>query len=454
MKRKIIALIALVVLTAQPVSAADGTKVAVTVYNNNLALVREARTIRLKKGVQEYKYPDVAAQIDPTSVHFKSMTAPESISILEQNFEYDLVGTERLLEKYIGQDIITSTKDGNTYAGTLLSSRSGDVIIQMQGGQVKVVKANSLETIEFPALPEGLITRPTLVWLLDAQQGGKHESEVSYLTKGISWHAEYVAVANPKDTELELSGWVSIDNKSGATFENAKLKLVAGEVHLVKGRPTVRMESATVKKYFVGASAPFREKEFFEYHLYTLQRPATLKDRQTKQLSLFPATKVRVHKDYTYDGLQDKKKVRVNLEFKNDKESGLGMPLPAGKIRVYKEDVDKSQEFIGEDWIDHTPKDEKVRVYLGNAFDIVGERNVIEEEKISKNSRRETVEIKLRNHKKDDITVTVIEHFWGDWQFVGKTPPIKKKTARKVEFEVKVPADAERVVQYTVLYRY
>jgi len=453
MIRKIIFFSVLVVLSAFHAFAADEPKVAVTVYNNNLALVREARTISLKKGVQEYKYSDVAAQIDPTSVHFKSLTSPESISILEQNFEYDLVGTERLLEKYIGQAIITSTKDGRTFSGTLLSSRSGDVIIQMQDGQVKVVKANSLETIEFPSLPEGLITQPTLVWLLECNKAGKHETEVSYLTKGLSWHAEYVAVTNPEDTELELGGWVSIDNKNEATFDNAKLKLVAGEVHLVRGKQRL-LKSGRMAMEAMAVAPQFEEKEFFEYHLYTLQRPATLKDRQIKQLSLFPSTKVQVHKIYTYDGARDEKKVRVNLEFKNDKKSGLGIPLPAGKIRVYKEDVDKSQEFIGEDWIDHTPKDEKVRVYLGNAFDVIGERTVKSTKKISKRKREETIEIKIRNHKKQDITVTVIEHFWGDWQFVEEVPPHKKKSATEVEFKLAVPHDGESTLQFTVHYKY
>ncbi len=433
-------------------SYVEGSEVGITIYNNDIALVRETRTIELQKGLQKFTYAEVAAHIEPTSVLFSSVSAPESIQLLEQNFEYDLVGSERLLEKYINQAIVAVTTEGNTFAGKLLNAQGGDVIIQSGKGPVKVVKASSLETIEFPALPEGLITRPALVWLLDCEKPGRHESEISYLTKGIQWHAEYVALTNPDDTELQLSGWVSINNKSGATYTDADLKLVAGDVHIVKPPrlPGIHYSMETARK----KPAPqFEEKAFFEYHLYTLQRPATLKDRQIKQISLFPAAAIKIKKIYTFDGKRKNAKVKVTLEFTNDQKSGLGMPLPAGKIRVYKKDTDGSQVFIGEDKIDHTPRAEEVRVYVGDAFDIVGERTVKEVKELSRRSRRETVEISLRNHKDEDVTITVIERFWGDWEFVGRTPPIKKKDARKVEFEIAVPKDSEKVIEYTVLYK-
>ena len=209
-------------------------ELAVTVYNNNLALVREIRSIELKKGVQEFRFVDVAARIDPTSVHFKSITDEKSINLLEQNFEYDLVGKERLLEKYVDQEIVVATREGNVFHGTLLASKSGDIILQNKDGAVFVVNKAAIENVQFPSLPEGLITRPTLVWLLDCAKAGKQNSEISYLTKGISWHAEYVAVTNEDDTQLEMSGWVSIDNKSGATYKQARLKLVAGDVNIIR----------------------------------------------------------------------------------------------------------------------------------------------------------------------------------------------------------------------------
>jgi hypothetical protein len=442
-----------VIVMAAGIFAGD-SQVAVTIYNDNLALVREVRTIQLQKGLQEFRFVNVAAEIDPTSVHFKPLSNAAGVTLLEQNFEYDLVGMDRLLQKYIDQDIIVSIRENGTVKGTLLSAVGDDVVLSIEGGQIRAIKAAALESVIFPSLPNGLITRPTLVWLLNSTAAGPVNSEISYLTTGISWHAEYVAVVNNKDTQLDLAGWVSIDNKSGADYEDAKLKLVAGDVNRVQPRPVYPM----LKRDMVAMAAPnegmFAEKTFFEYHLYTLQRAATIKDRQIKQVSLFEPQTTPVEKIYSYDGAQDDKKVQVRLEFKNSQENNLGMPLPAGKVRVYKRDDDGSQEFIGEDALDHTPKDEMVRLTMGNAFDVVGERNVLRVQQVNEKSRQQTVEIVLRNHKKEAIQVTVIEHQYGDWQLVGKTPTIKKKTADRVEFVVTVPVDGETRFEYTVLTQY
>ncbi|MDZ7315699.1 MAG: DUF4139 domain-containing protein [candidate division KSB1 bacterium] len=427
--------------------AADET--AVTIYNNDLALVRQVRTIQLKKGVQIFSFEDVAARIDPTSVHFKALSHPQEVALLEQNFEYDLVGMSRLLQKYINQEVLVMVKQTGAVQGTLLSAVDNDVIIGLDGGQVRAIKAAAIESVVFPSLPGGLVTRPTLVWQLDSKVAGPVRSEISYLTSGIKWHAEYVAVVNEKDTQMDLAGWVSIENNCGASFENAKLKLVAGDVNRVKEES--RGERLLKDVYMLASMAPFEEKEFFEYHLYTLQRPATLKDRQIKQMSLFEPQTTPVTKVYVYDGAFNDDKVQVRLEFKNSKDSGLGMPLPKGKVRVYKRDTDGSQEFIGEDMIDHTPKDETVRLKLGNAFDVVGEREVVKEQKVTSTSRQLTVAIKLRNHKKEPIEVVVVEHLWGDCKFIGSTPPIKEKTARRVDFLVSVPANGETRFEYTVL---
>lgn len=448
--KKIALILVLLVMSA---FAAD-TQVAVTIYNDNLALVRQVGEISFEKGVQEHKFIDVASQIDPTSVHFKSLTNADAVTLLEQNYEYDLVGTDRLLQKYIDQNITISIDEGTTETGTLLSSIGGDVVLQLDNGQIRAVKSTAIESIIFPDLPDGLITRPTLVWLLNADKAATHKTEVSYLTGGINWHAEYVAVVNEKDTALDLAGWVSVENHSGATFQDAKLKLVAGDVNRVQEAPVRPMRKQMYAMAVADEAAGFEEKEFFEYHLYTLQRPATIKDKQIKQVSLFDPQTAKVDKVYSYDGARNGKKVNVTLEFENEKENGLGMPLPKGKVRVYKNDADGSQEFIGEDAIDHTPKDETVRLTMGNAFDIVGERAVIDTKKINKRSTQQTVEITLRNHKKEKINVTVIEHWWGDWKLVGSTPPVKKKTADRVEFNVAVPADGETTFEYTVLSQY
>jgi hypothetical protein len=428
-------------------------EVGLTVYNQDFALVREIRPIQLPKGTETIRFKDVAARIDPTSVRFKSLTAPDQVAILEQNFEYDLVSSEKLLQKYVDEKIRLLAKEERFYEGTLLNA-ADDLVLRDASGQIRIIKGEEIQILEFPQLPEGLITRPTLVWLLDSQRSGKHDAEVSYLTDGINWHAEYVAAVNEEDTRLELGAWVSLDNRSGATYRDAKLKLVAGDVHRVKPSPRVPeyvMRDATMAAKGV---PQFEEKAFFEYHLYTLTRPATVKDNQIKQLTLFPVADVGVEKILLYDGIREGTKVKVNLEFENSKKNGLGIPLPQGKLRVYKRDQDQSLEFVGEDLIDHTAKDEKVRVFLGNAFDVVGERRQTELKKITDRSREETYEIKLRNHKENAIEVLAVEHLWGDWKITQSTHEYRKKDTRTVEFPLPVPKDGETILTYTVRFRW
>lgn len=437
--------------------AAQGKEVAVTIYNNDLGVVKDVRTLALKGGRTEVRFTDVATQIDPTSVHFKSLTAPSKVAILEQNYEYDLVSSSKLLEKYVDQAIQVFTKDGKMYEGALLSFDDSSLVLgpAKAGGPLTIVqRPDNVQNIQFPSLPAGLITRPTLVWQVDNQQAGDHRCEVSYLTSNINWHAEYVAVADQEDKRLKLDGWVSVDNRSGATYEEAKLKLIAGAVHRVE---ETQVPYAAMREKAVEGAAPapgFEEKPFFEYHLYTLQRPTTIRDNEIKQISLFPGAEVSVNKIYTYDGARQGKKVRVSLEFKNSKDAGLGIALPAGKVRVYKEDVDKSLEFVGEDLIEHTPKDEKVRVYLGDAFDVVAERVLKDTKRISDRVREDSYEIKLRNHKDMKIEVTVIEHLYGDWEIIQKTHDFEKKDANTAEFKIPVLANGETVLGYTARLRW
>lgn len=438
-------------LMIQHVSAKD---VSITVYNQNRGLVKDSRDLAIEKGVSALSFTDVAAQIDPTSVHFKSRTAPDKIQILEQNYEYDLVGAQKILRKAVDGSIRVVTEEGEVFVGTLLTASGGDVVIRTQDGSVQVIQSDAIQHFDFSKLPEGLITRPTLVWMVKNEGPTQHEAEISYLTGGLNWHAEYVAVVNTNDTKLDLSGWVSIDNQSGTTYPDAKLKLVAGDVNVVEDR-MVRKSGAQFDALRVAEAAPqFEEKSFFEYHLYTLQRRATLKDNQTKQISLFPSADTEIEKRYIYDGRRHADKVRVNVEFRNSKKAGLGMPLPKGKIRVYKEDTDGALEFIGEDQIDHTPKDEDVRIFLGNAFDLVGERTVTDSRKISNRSREETIEVTLRNHKDEDVVIRVVEHFWGDWRILEKTHEPVEKDAGKAEFDVPVSPGEEAVMRVKVLMTY
>jgi len=428
-------------------------KVSLTIYNQDLALIKDVRELSFELGRNEIKFTEVAEKIDPTSVHFQVLNLSNKVFLLEQNYQFDLVSSNKILEKYLDKKIQIITKGGKLYEGVLLSFSPESFSLREKEGAIRILNRAEVIDLYFPSLPEGLITQPTLVWLLESELKGKHKSEVSYLTSGINWHAEYVAVVDKEDKNLELSGWVSIDNRSGATYPEAKLKLIAGEVHRVMERVVRPLYKAEVE-VALGMAPPFEEKPFFEYHLYTLQFPSTVKDNEIKQISLFPNSFVKVKKTYTYDGAREPKKVKVKLEFLNSEKEGLGFPLPKGKIRVYKEDVDKSLEFVGEDLIDHTPRDEKVRVYLGDAFDIVGERSRTQFKKISDNVTEETYQIKLRNHKEEKIEIVVIEHLYPytNWEILESNFKYEKKDANTIEFKIPVEKNQEQIVNYKVRY--
>ncbi len=435
------------VMAASAVVAQD---LSVTVYNQNLALVKEVRTVEIAKGKTRIDFPRVASQIDPTSVHLKSLTSPDRLAILEQNYEYDLVDAQKILQKYLDREIDLVTEKG-TFQGILLNASDSEVVLKEKDGRIRILRGEQVADYHLGELPEGLITRPTLFWLVDNGGPSKQAIELSYMTQGMTWHAEYVAAADAEDKQLELSGWISLENQSGAAYENALLKLVAGDVH----RAEESIQAYGTGKKMLGDAAEaepqFEEKSFFEYHLYTLNRRATLKDNETKQISLFSSARTDVDKVYLYDGARYDQKVRVYFEFRNAKNKGLGMPLPNGKVRVYKADTDGALEFIGEDRIDHVPVDEKVRIFLGNAFDIVGERAQKSIEKVDRRSQKVSVEVTLRNHKKSDVQVLVAEHLWGDWQIIEKTHEYKRKDSGTAEFTVPVPAGAESVLRYTAL---
>ncbi|MBI3564646.1 MAG: DUF4139 domain-containing protein [Elusimicrobia bacterium] len=430
-------------------SAASATEV--TVYNSNLGLVKETRPFALRSGVSELKVEDVAAQIDPTSVHFKSLTAPDAVTVLEQDFRYDLASPDSILNRYLGKEIElerVTGRDGDkreTIKGTLLSTAGGRVL--QSNGKILI---NPPGSPVLPELPEGLLTKPTLVWKLSASKGGEHQGEISYLTSGMSWSADYVLVVDKDDAKGDLNAWTTVTNNSGATYKDAKLKLVAGDVH----RAPVPMRGG----YAMGgmmAKAALREenmteKTFFEYHLYTLARYVYDGAQGVSWWGFGDSG----YWDPNY-GLSSGKKVSVFLEFQNKKADGLGIPLPKGRLRVYKKDDEGSLQFAGEDSIDHTPKDEKIRVKMGEAFDVVGERKRTDyASDLNKRRFEETFEVRLRNHKDADATVTVVEHLyrWTNWKIVDSSAKFAKKDAQTIEFEVPVKKDGEAVVTYTVKY--
>lgn len=444
MRRLIAAAVLAVALEAATVSAG----VQITIYNDNLALVKDTRNLEFQRGLFDLSFTDVAAAIDPTSVSFSAVGTPGSVNLLEQNYRYDLVSSEKILEKYIDKSIRVLTKEGKLHEGTLLSSDGVALTLRMNDGGLVIVNRAEVADLSFPSLPEGLITRPTLVWKLNSDLDGKHASEVRYLTTQIGWNAQYVANVSASETELDLAGWVSIDNHSGATYDDASIKLIAGDVNRV--RPPTPRGKMTMETMAMADAAGFEERAFFEYHMYTLQRPSTIRDNEIKQLSLFEPARVKATKIFSYDGARDATKVRVSMEFVNSAESGLGIPLPRGTIRVMKADTDGSLEFVGEDQIDHTPKDEKVRAMLGNAFDVVGERVQLNQRQISERVSESDFQIKLRNHKTTDIVVTVIEHNWGDWKITQQSHEDTKKDANKAEWQIPVKADGETILTYTV----
>lgn len=443
----------------------DQTALSITVYNIDLGLVKDRRTINLPDGNVELRFMDVASHIIPTSVYIRSI--PENgFRVLEQNYEYDLLNPEKLMDKYVGKNIKLSYKNPYTdkeeiVTATLLSNNGGP--IYKIGNEITFGHPGR---VIFPGVPENLISSPTLVWLLENERASVQKIETSYLTNGINWRADYVVTLNEKDDKADLAGWVTIDNKSGASYKDAKLKLVAGDVHRVREESeyTGRMRK-TAKMGAMPAAPQFKQEEFFEYHIYTLERPSTIKENQTKQISFATAENISVNKEFLFKGADyyyynpdteemPKQKIGVFIEIQNKKSNNLGIPLPKGIVRVYKRDSEGSLQFVGEDSIDHTAKDEKIRIMMGEAFDIVGTRKQTDWKKISKNVYEASFEISLRNHKKEDITVKVLEPIPGDWNILNSSHEYKKTDAFMAEFLIPVSKDSESKLTYTVRMKY
>ena len=443
------------------------------------ALVRDDRDVAIKQGRSQLSFTDVAALIDPTTVTFTSLSDPAT-RVLEQNFQFDLVSTHKLLLKFIDKQITVDKQNGNNVTpitGTLLSAVDG---IVLRGTDGSIYSLPAYTSVRFPDLPGGLNTRPTLVWDIQSPSGGTHKSRVTYQTGGITWWADYNLIfnegADANSGLLDLSAWVSIINQSGATYSDAKLKLIAGDVNRVQPEMDAGMRREVLMKANAAPAMAdgFVQKDFFEFHLYTLGRKTTLPNNSTKQIELFdqakqiPAKKVLLYygavQPYFYPspytdrnmGVEMNKKVDVYLEFKNDKQFGLGVPLPAGRLRVSQLDkADGSLEFIGEDKIDHTPKDEQVRVKLGSAFDVVGERRQVAfTVDTAGKVMEEEIEVKLRNHKSQPVDVVVKENLyrWSNWKILTQTHKYDKEDARTISFPVRVPKDGETVVRYRVRY--
>jgi len=453
----------------QTTTARDRQSVNITVYNSNLGLVRETRRLTLPSGRIALRFADVTALIRPETVRLASLTAPSSLRILEQNYQYDLLNPAKLLDKFVGREITlvlrryqNNTESFEPVQATLLSNNGGQV--WRINGQI-VINPSNIAEMRFPDLPKNLVATPTLVWDVDNRESAAQTVEASYLTGGMNWRADYVLLVDATDAKGDLQGWVTLTNGSGATFEDARLQLVAGDVNRVSDKRTYDMAGAMARKPMESESE-FQEQGFFEYHLYTLQRPTTIRDNETKQVSLLEAAGFDVKKEFVLNGQRYyytsynnpgqpiKEKVGVYIQFRNSQQNKLGMPLPAGTVRLYKKDDKGNQQFIGEDRIDHTPKDEDVRVKVGDAFDIVAERKQTDYRVIARNVYEYAYEIKIRNHKDGPVTIVVNEPIGGDWEMISSTFEAKKTAAFAAEFNVPVAKDGEATLSYRVRVRY
>jgi hypothetical protein len=443
----------------------DQESVEVTVYNSNLGLVKDTRNIKLMEGDGEMKFMDVAAFIQPYTVSIRSLDAPKDFSILEQNYEYDLINSTKLLDKYVGKKVKLVRENeyqgkSETVEAELLSNNQGQ--IYRIGNDIYIGYPGQ---IILPSLPEDLIAKPTLTWAFRNKYSAEQKIEVSYLTQNISWKADYIVVIDKNDAKANVSGWVTLDNKSGTTYRNAKLKLVAGEVNRVQDelRQYKSMRIAENMVASDGGAVGFAEQSFFEYHLYDLAQPTTIKDLQTKQIRLLEANDAGVSKVFKVQGQNNwwygpynetgKVPVQVMLKFKNSKENNMGMPLPAGTMRLYKADQNDSLQFIGEDAIKHTPKDEDIDLKIGEAFDVVAERVQKDYQNITRGHETEW-EVTIRNHKSEDISVQVLETIPGDWTVMSQSQKFTKVDAFTARFDVDVPKDGEAKVRYRVRIKY
>jgi hypothetical protein len=441
----------------------DQVDLGVTVYNSDIALVRDVRDMQLQRGTFDLRFMDIAATVNPSTVHFRSLTDPSKVSVLEQNYEYDLLDPEKLLHKYVGRDVTLirtrqaqGTSEDEAVKARLLSY-NGQPVWQIGS---EIVTGMPASQFRFPELPQSLYTRPTLIWTLENTGVARQRLEASYLAGRLSWNADYVLTVGRSDKAADLDGWVTLTNGSGTSFRNAKLQLVAGDLNRVRDMLAKSvMEEA---RRPMAAPAQMAQESFSDYHLYTLARKTTINNSETKQVSMLGATAVPIQKRYVVDGqswyyrsashpgapLSDK--VQVFYQFKNEAASGLGMPMPAGVLRVFQADSSGGVQFVGEDRINHTPKDETLNVRIGSAFDVVCERKQTGFEKIAGSTYEFEYEITLRNHKTAPISVEVNEPVGGTWQMLASSYRWTKTAAAAAQFTVPVAVDGTSVLKYRV----
>ena len=446
----------------------DQIELGLTVYNSDIALVRDVRNLQLPRGTSDLKFMDIAATVNPATVHFRSLSEPGRVNVLEQNYENDLLEPEKLLRKYVGRDVTLvrmRQQDGSTMeeeTKARLLSYNGAPVWQIGG---EIVTGMRAESIRFPELPASLYSRPTLVWTLDNAGAARHRVEASYLAGKLSWSSDYVLRVARDDRSADLDGWVTLTNGSGTAFRNARLQLVAGDLHRVR-QELNRMMAAEMRADRAPAAAPMAQENFSDYHLYTLNRKTTINNSQTKQVSMLEGSGVPVKKRYVVEGQSFyyrnsqhpgapvKDVVQVYYQFRNEEGHGLGVPMPAGVVRVYQEDSHGDTQFVGEDRIDHTPKGETLNLKIGDAFDVIAERKQTDFQKIATNVYEVAYEVALRNHKAVPIAVEVNEPIGGTWRIVTSSHEWTKTDAWAAQFQVPVAVDGEAILKYRVRVTY
>lgn len=456
----------------EPTLAVDATSqvdVALTVYNGNLALVRDVRQLTIPRGIVHLRFEDISATINPATVHLRSLSHPGQLPILEQNYEYDLLDPQKLLQKYLGRQVTlvrNRTENGETRTEEVLAT-----LLALNDGPVwkvgnDIVTGMGADHYRFPEVPDTLYSRPTLVWSLENQGGTAQKVEAAYLAGNITWSSDYVLTLDREGAAAELDGWVTLQNNSGTAFKNAKLQLVAGDLHRVPDKRLEDHARELAARPAAGQAMMFTQEAFSEYHLYSLGRRTSINNAETKQVSLLDAAGVPVRKRYLVEGQRTyyrsrqhpgspmKDRVRVYYDFVNDARSHLGAPMPAGVVRVYQTDGGGQVHYVGEDRIAHTPKDEKLTIQIGSAFDVVAEHKQTDFQKLAENMHELAYEVTLRNHKDAAIEVEVHEPIGGDWTMLASSHKWTKTDAWAARFDVPVPAGGETKLTYRVRARW
>ncbi len=447
----------------------DQVALALTVYNSDIALVRDVRNLRVPRGTFDLRFMDIAATVNPATVHFRSLTEPARLGVLEQNYEYDLLDPEKLLRKYVGRDVTlvrALQQNGVTREEAVtarLLSYNTQPVWQING---EVVTGYRADHIRFPSLPDNLYSSPTLIWTLDNTGAEDHRVEATYLAGSLKWNADYVLTVGRDDKAADLDGWVTLVNGSGTSFRNASLQLVAGDLNRVRQAMSRVLEDDGRRERLAAAAPLMSEESFSDYHLYTMGRPTTINNNETKQVSLLEGSGVPVLKRYVVNGQSFyyrnarnpgaplKDDVNVIYQFRNDAKSGLGLPMPAGIVRVYQADSKSNLQFVGEDRIVHTPKDEALNIKIGHAFDVVSERRQTDFQKIASNVYELEFEVVLRNHKTTPVTVEINEPLGGTWTMLRNSHAWTKTDAWAAQFKVPVAADGTSTLRYRVRINY